>query len=112
MAAEYISKGHRKDVLYLKQNTSARLKAEEETLSGLFLIKVEEWPSMTVDRGDGDEEEYEYGSGAILLHRDDVIALKHRLEVYLKETFKCDREGLYPKCETQCEKCERNYTIF
>ena len=112
MAAEYIANGNRKDVLWLKQNTSARLKAEEETLSGLFLIKVEEWPSMTVDRGDGDEEEYEYSSGAILLHRDDVIALKHRLEVYLKETFKCDREGLYPKCETQCEKCERAYTIF
>jgi|JI10StandDraft_1071094.scaffolds.fasta_scaffold66913_3 hypothetical protein len=112
MAAEYIANGTRKDVLYLKQNTSARLKAQEETLSGLLLIKVEEWPSMCVDRGDGDEDEYEYGSGAILLNRDDVIALKHRLEVYLKETFKCDREGLYPKCETQCEKCERAYTIF
>jgi hypothetical protein len=98
-------------VLFINQGSNARLKVEEESLSGLLLIKVEEWPSMTIDRGNGDEEEYEYGSGAILLKRDDVIALKHRIEIYLNETFKCDREGHYPKCETQCNKCERTYVI-
>lgn len=111
MASEYISSGARKDKLIIKQKTSARLFAEEDNLSGLFFIKVEEWPSMNVDRGDGDEEDYEYGRACILMNRDDVIALKHRLEVYLLDTFKCDREGLYPKCENQCNKCERIYIL-
>lgn len=105
---EYASNGIRKDKLTINGNQS-RLMTYESLLGGLLIIKVEDWPSMSVDRGNGEEEDYEYGSAAIILKRKQVKSLIFRLQHYLDETFDCDREGFHPLCEGQCDACKSKF---
>ncbi len=51
---------------------------------GHLLLKVEDWSSMTTDRGNGDEEDYEYGSAGISLDKDRVIQLRDKLNEFIE----------------------------
>jgi len=102
---EYIRNGKRKDKLVVESG-HGKLKVYEDSLGGHLIINVEDWASMSVDRGNGDEEDIEYGQAAIMLKRDGVAALIHRLQTYMDETFYCVREGRHPICQEQCTTCK------
>lgn len=61
------------------ESASARIKAWIHPIANHIVLKTEDWHSMTVDRGDGDEEDVDYGSASIMLDKRRAIELRDKL---------------------------------
>lgn len=58
----------------------AALKIWQHAISEAIVIKTDDWNAIGIDKGDGDEEDYEEGSATILLNLRSAIVLKDILE--------------------------------
>lgn len=58
---------------------SARLCTWLHPIANHIVIKTEDWHSMAVDRGEGDEEDVEYGDACIMLDKNRAIKLRNNL---------------------------------
>lgn len=61
----------------------AELSAWLHPIENHLVIHVQDECSMTVDRGNGDEEEYEYGDASIMMDKKRVIKLRDALNDFL-----------------------------
>jgi len=61
------------------ESASARITSWLHPIQNHIVLKTEGWHSMTVDRGDGDEEDVDYDSAGIMLDKKRAIMLRDRL---------------------------------
>jgi len=77
------------DIFYLKNGSRARLSLDHfknpEPYEYQLRLSVKDWCARSIDRGDGWEEDEEYGKGTILLSYGQAVALRNQLNKYINQ---------------------------
>jgi len=62
----------------------SELKSWLHPITNHVVIHIDDWCSTTVDRGDGDEEDVEYGEATIMLDKKRAISLRDKLNEFIE----------------------------